>query len=124
MADRLEESVERHFLRPFEWGVSDCCLAACNVLVDLGWPDPAKRYRGRYQDKAGALSVMQGTVDAVAERETARLGWPEVCPADAQDGDVGLVRRSLAVRMWGRWIIKSPGGFIMAAKARRAWRPK
>lgn len=119
----LKSLIEREMLRPFVWGECDCCLAVCNVLRDMDWPDPAAAYRGRYSDEAGAREIMGGTVLAVAKRETARLGWPEIEPDAAQDGDVGVVRESLAIRRGRRWYLKSERGMISTSRADRAWRP-
>lgn len=111
-------------LVPFVWGESDCCLAACNVWRDLGWPDPAEAYRGRYADEAGARAVMGGTVEDVARREFARLGWPEIDPAEARDWDAGVIGNTLAVFWGGWWHAKSEDGAVLKRRARKAWRPE
>lgn len=118
------DAVERRMLRPFEWGRSDCCLAVCDALADLGWPDPAEAYRGRYADEAGARAVMRGSVEDVAERETARLGWPEIDPESALPGDVGVFGRSLFIRTQAGWMGKSTQGVVIKKTVRKAWRPQ
>ena len=120
----LSEIIEREMLKPFEWGVSDCCLAVCNVLVAMGRDDPAARYRGRYSDEAGGRGVMAGTTMRVAVREARRLRWSEIDQDEALDGDVGIVRRSLAIFSDGWWWSKSEAGCILDRQARRAWRPR
>lgn len=115
--------IERHMLRPFQWGESDCCLAVCNVLVELGWPDPAARFRGHYDDEAGARALMAGTTEELAAREFARMGWPPVALHEARDGDVGVSGMSLAIRCGGLWWAKSGDGYG-TCKAERAWRPQ
>lgn len=111
-------------LRGFEWGKSDCCLAPCDAWVELGFPDPAEPYRGRYSDEAGARAVMGGSVEDVAVRECARLGWREIDPAEARDADVGVVGNTLAIRSDGWWRCKSPRGEVLMRRVRRAWRPQ
>ena len=115
--------IETHMQRPFAWGVSDCCLAACNVWRDMGLPDPAAAYRGRYSDEAGARAVMRGTVEDVAVREFSRLGWLEIHPAEAEDFDAGVIGNSLAIYFGGWWCAKSQDGMILKKRVRRAWRP-
>lgn len=125
MAAELIDAIERRFARPFVWGGADCCLAACNVLVDLGFPDPAAAYRGRYSDEDGARAAMGPRgVEGVAEAECARLGWAELDPEKACPLDVGVVANSLALRMDGVWAVKSEDGLALKHRVRRAWRPK
>ena len=119
----LDSAIEREMLRPFHWGENDCCLAACNVLASMGFGDAAAAYRGRYSDEPGACLVMAGTTEEVAEREAARIGWPEINPADARDCDVGVVGHSLAIFSGGWWNAKSMDGVVMKRRVRRAWRP-
>lgn len=117
------ELIERHMAAPFVWGVSDCCLAVADVLVGLGHADPAADFRGRYADEVGARAVMGGTVAEFAARMAARLGWQEIAPRDARDGDVGLVHLTIAIRAGGWWHAKSLQGWAMLRRAERAWRP-
>jgi len=119
----LSAAIEFEMARPFVWGESDCCLAICNVLHQTGHGDPAAGYRGRYSDESGARVVMAGTTEAVAQREAERLGWPEIGPNGATDGDIGIVGRSLAIFCSGWWWAKSREGCVLQRRASRAWRP-
>lgn len=110
-------------MRPFVWGQCDCCLAVCDALVAMGLPDPAAAYRGRYHCEETARAVMGGSVEDVAEREGARLGWPEVAPTLSRHGDVGVVQNSLMLRLGSRWVGKSLKGIVVTKHVRRAWRP-
>lgn len=111
-----------HMMRPFTWGESDCCLAVCDVLAALGWPDPAASYRGAYADEIGARAF--GSAEDIAARECARLGWPEVDPATAMPGDVGVYGNSLMIRSEAAWIGKAESGLVTKQHVRRAWRPR
>lgn len=115
--------IEQYIMRPFAWGESDCCLSVCNVLRDSGFTDLAVGYRGRYDDVAGARGVMQGTVEDVAVRETARAGWSEINLEDARDLDMGIYANSLMIRSGDWWIGKSESGALFKRTVRRAWRP-
>lgn len=114
----IDGLVEKHMLRPFEWGEADCCMSVCNVLRDLGFADPAERYRGVYDSAMHDL----GTVEDTAVREFSRLGWPEVW--EFMDGDVGVYGNSLFIRHAGAWVGKSQDGIVIKNKVRRAWRPQ
>ena len=119
----LNELIEREMCRPFVWGESDCCCAVCNILVAMGHDDPMAAHRRGYSDKAHARVVMAASMLGVAVREAKRLGWPEIDPDRARDGDIGIIDRTLAIFSGGWWIAKSGGGCILKRKARRAWRP-
>lgn len=112
--------------KPFVWGESDCCLAACDVLVAIGLPDPAQRFRGTYDDAAGAADVLarHGGLVATVTPAFASLGWPEIRPDAAMAGDIGIVMvptPALAVFDGDRWCVKAQRGMLRARKAAVAW---
>lgn len=119
---RFSALVEEHFGGTFAWGRSDCALAACDVWRGLGLPDAGSGVRGRYQSAGEALLFAR--VEDKAAEIFARLGWPEIEPAEAEVGDAGLVARWLALRLPDSWVAKAELGAIEYApeRARRAWR--
>lgn len=44
--------------RDWQWGVSDCCTAACDAFLRLHGVDPMKPLRGRYTSRMGALRLI------------------------------------------------------------------
>lgn len=100
-------------------------MAVCDALMDMGFPDPAVAYRGRYSTREGAREAMgPGGVEGVAERECRRLGWREVDPWDAKPGDIGVYGDTLALCMGEAWAVKSERGMSVKRTVRRAWRPQ
>jgi hypothetical protein len=45
-ADAAMAAAERAMLRPFAWGVADCCTAACGAFAELHGFDPMAHWRG------------------------------------------------------------------------------
>lgn len=41
----------------FVWGETDCIMATCNHVRDITGIDPARPWRGSYNDEAGALAI-------------------------------------------------------------------
>lgn len=117
--DDLEALIERHMAGPFIWGESDCCLAVCNVLADMGCGDPGAAYRGLYADAEGAAAF--GSPADIAETICARNRWLEIDPDHAEPGDVGVRQRTLGVKARS-WCWKSERGLLVGGRAERAWR--
>ena len=133
---RLLAQVEAARQLPFEWGVADCCLTACDMVQAITGVDPAAHFRGRYSTKAGAYRSLKayagGGLAATVERITAELGMPEVPPLSAQRGDVVLIHApecppeslALAICIGGYIAAQGPDGLTLEPMARgmRAWR--
>lgn len=113
--------------RPFEWGAHDCGLFAGACVQAVTGRDPRGPFAGRYTTARQAQRLIQahGGLAALA----GRTFGPEVPPALAQPGDVGLVHWSgkdlLAVWGGNAWHAPGPQGLacVPAAAARRCWRP-
>lgn len=104
---------------PFVWGVSDCCLAAADVVRDLVGVDPMAELRGTYstageaRDRLLAAGGYEAGLRAAGFRPVSR---PEV-------GDVGLTWcRAMAVCVGDRWAAKTERGLLLVRSVRRAWR--
>jgi hypothetical protein len=117
--------VEDVFCRPFVWGVSDCCTAACDVFARLHGIDPMAPLRGRYASRAEAMALIR-----------ARGGWRAM--ADALAREAGLTRSGWAVGALGlaagregaalvvglpcgSWAGKIDGGYATSRKVVAAW---
>ena len=73
--------------RPFKWGVFDCCLFACDIIVICGGSDFAAEVRGRYTTAIGSQRIIKkyfGTLeDAFSSLESVPFNF-------AQRGDFTL----------------------------------
>src|ERR1700732_272724 len=57
---RLSEFLEERKSRPFEWGVHDCCLFACDAIQVMTGVDVASTLREKkYSDPHGARAVIK-----------------------------------------------------------------
>jgi len=130
--EKLNELIEARRARPFEWGANDCCLFACDVILELTGIDPAEDLRGKYSTELGAgrlLEKLDG-VEGIAAARCAAHGfteWPN--PAFAQRGDVVLRDTpehgpTLGICVGSRVAFVGPEGlaFVAAGECRRAWR--
>ena len=86
---RFAGLVEEARLRPFAWGVHDCCLWGADVVRSITGRDPGAQWRGTYSDalSAGRLLRRLGGIEAVAA-----MGGRAIPVAFAAAGDVGLVQ--------------------------------
>ena len=123
---RLQACLAERWARPFEWGVNDCALFACDCVQACTGIDPAKGIRGTYSTEAGAAKVIKRGkgLGAIAAN---RLG-PEIPPLMAQPGDVGLLNNGgmecLAVCTGAVWHMPAAHGVVAVPMqmALRAWR--
>lgn len=120
------------------WGRDDCMLAVADIVKAATGKDPARRFRGRYQTRRGAIRVLGPGGTERAARDSARaLHWRKVDPAEAKPGDVGLMKiaartaRGRRVTTYSAVICRAPGWFVgraergfvalSAAKIERVW---
>lgn len=114
--------------RRWEWGVSDCCAAACDVFAALHGVDPMARLRGAYASRAEAEAMIEsaGGLHALAEGLAAEARLTRV--DEPRPGDIGVggrevaVGRCLMIRLDRGWAAKTPGGFAVVLRAEAAWR--
>lgn len=80
--------------KPFEWGVHDCALFACDSIHIITGKDPAVSFRGLYHDKRGAYVALKnfagGGLAETAEKICNDLGFAENEKNFFQRGDVAL----------------------------------
>lgn len=93
--------VRRHGEK-FKWGSMDCCLFACDAILELTGVDLAKDFRGQYDSALSAVRAMKKftedaeeethLVEAVTVKVTSQFGLQEVPLLMAQRGDVVLLQ--------------------------------
>lgn len=78
-------------LVPFVWGLNDCAIGfAFGAVEAITGHDMAEEFRDRYQDEAGAVTVMRAKgVKSLADLMALYL--PEHHPSQADIGDIGIV---------------------------------
>jgi hypothetical protein len=122
------EAVEAAMLRPWAWGVADCCASASDAFAALHGIDPMGRLRGACADAEGAAAVIaaEGGMVEMVRRRTAEAGLIQVALAEARPGDLGLSRsrpegRALCVCVEpGVWAAKTTRGYALI-EADMAW---
>lgn len=74
---------------PFKWSHNDCCLFAADCILAATGDDPAADVRGKYDDALSAARLIDslGGLEKIA---ASRCG-PEIPPASAVFGDIGLI---------------------------------
>lgn len=129
---RLAEFIAARMDDPFVWGVSDCCLFACDAIKAMRGDDPAAWFRGRYDDMRGAAAALRefsegGGLEDVAERIAREQGFDEISPAFAQRGDCLLIATdggsALGVQFDHRAAVQGPARLTITMDVRvlRAW---
>lgn len=113
--------------RPWSWGESDCCAAACDVFAALHGIDPMAGLRGTYASRAEAEAMIarEGGLDALAARLAALSGLRR---SEGRAGDIGVSGpgaasggRALLICVGRGWAGKSPRGFSVLPRAEVAW---
>ena len=110
----------------FVWGQTDCIMATCNHVLDVTGIDPARPWRGMYDDEASAIAIYTpyGGVLALFKHgmglagfqmtDTPQDGFPVVC--DVMDHEVA------GVWIGGRVAFMAPRGCVqMRAKVLGVW---
>ena len=94
-AVRLLEFLDEATLRPYAWGVHDCCIFTCDAVLAMTGTDPAAPFRGHYHDRSTAYRALQafagGGIRESAEKIAGTHGCPGVPVAKARRGDVVLL---------------------------------
>jgi hypothetical protein len=107
--------------RPWVWGESDCCTAACDVFLRLYGTDPMRSVRGSYSTQVGAarLILSYGGMLRMAETLARREGLVRGTP---RQGSLGVHKNSLVicVRPWV-WLGKSATGMVTLQDAEVAY---
>ena len=122
---RLERFLRSSAERPFQYGVFDCALFACDAIGVMTGVDPARYLRGLYATRAEARKLLAywGGFNAIA----AANQMPEIAVTTARRGDVLLMRRSALglMALNGRQaVVLTEKGLALAPidSALKAWR--
>lgn len=102
--DHWQELLHNYLLRrqneAFAWGTMDCCLFACDAVLELTDVDLMIEFRGKYDSALTAVKTMsiacsgadeRHLVELVAEKIALQFGIEEVPLLFAQRGDVVLL---------------------------------
>lgn len=101
-----------------KWGRDDCTLWAVEPIRRVLGYDPARRGRGRYRTRLGAIRFLgKGGLPNALRREARRFNWHRIGPVDARPGDLGMVKvngvNSMAVcRARGWFVARQETGFF------------
>ena len=113
--------------RPWQWGVADCCTAACDVFVRLHGLDPMQPLRGRYSTEMGAARHIARAGGWLAMGDALAARAALVLTSAPVAGDIGVIRDAagrLALGICvgdGMWAGKTERGFATVSKFLRAW---
>jgi hypothetical protein len=122
----LREALMRHRDTPFAWGSSDCFLVAMDCVLAMTGEDPANDVRD-YTNATEAVTRLQNRGFANVGEAIASL-FPEMPPAMARRGDVGIVeidgRMSGCVFIGAQIVGKAVHGlaYLPRSQAKRAFK--
>lgn len=126
--NKWTESVEQ---KPFKWGEHDCCLAACDAVLEVTGFDLAKDFRGRYNDEAGVKELIRkdyGTLENLCKTVAKKAGLLEIDPMKSSRGDLSLCNLALGPTLGiciGKAVMLPSSRraiFVPLTKIIRAWR--
>lgn len=119
----LKRFLRRVASTPFVWGRSDCILTAADWVREVTGADPARAYRGAYEDEAGARAIAKaaGGLELLIATSLRPLGYFPT--DDPPKGAVGLIivetpggpDVGCAIRTGRRWAGKSGRGVWMGS---------
>ncbi len=94
--ERLQAYLDSHRESHFQYGELDCCLFVCDCVLAMTGHDMAAWFRGRYNTRKSALSLIRERtghcgVTAVARYAAKEAGYPSIPPLMARRGDMVLV---------------------------------
>lgn len=128
--DRFDRFILSRLNTPLVWGQQDCCLFACDWILEATGLDLAADFRGTYDSAISAARVLKthNGVLTIAEIQCENYNFPSVAVSYARRGDVlALGNESyiyLGVSLGS--VVAAPGktklAFVPIAEAIRAWR--
>lgn len=80
---------------PFEWGVNDCCLFACNCVQVMTGQDPGTAYRNKYTSELGARRALKRIGGGSIETAFNHVFGPLKPRLNAGRGDLALINTDL-----------------------------
>lgn len=86
--DALSVTVSLWRRSSFAWGTSDCLMSLADHVRGVTGRDPGAKWRGRYDDEAGALAFLKEAGDAVLLLDEGLTGAGLQRVSDYRRGDV------------------------------------
>ncbi len=129
MAEGLTEFVRAAMRREFIWGERDCIFFCTDRVLAATGVDVARRWRGSYDDEAGAREIIDKFGSLAALCDDVYAGTLERCaPEDALvgvitsgEGDIGAIRSGIS------WVVLTERGIgrvrLDLADCIAAWGP-
>jgi len=88
---KLDDFINSRQNQKFVWGTHDCALFACDSIKEITGVDPAYFFRGKYETKDEAYSLLKefagGGLEETVEKLSLDLGFEEVKEKFASRGD-------------------------------------
>lgn len=125
------DAVDRIMSRRWEWGVSDCSMAAADVFLGLWGVDPMTPHRGIYSDAMGAVRLIRSyggfaSIAAASARMTGLVdgsGMPGEIGISVSGAASGPEGRAMLICIEpGAWAGKTELGYAVLPQAERCWR--
>ena len=111
----LEAFIQSRLGTPFIWGENDCCLFACDAVALITGIDPAKTWRGKYNNRESALHLAQvrncNSVYDIAKSMADEYGFQEQSPKMVTRGDI-ICHRSLNPQGLGQTLAVVGSGVV------------
>lgn len=115
----VKAALARELATPYAYGDperSDCFMMGCALVDELEGRSLVETYAGAYKTLAGAQRALRKRgFSSLTDFWTAELGRPPVAPAEAQFGDLAILKLSdgaehVAVCLGTRFRTKTPNG--------------
>lgn len=115
----VQAALERELAKPYAYGDparSDCFMMGCALVDELEGRSTVKAYAGTYKTLPGAQKALRKRgFTSLTDFWTAELGRPPVAPAEAQFGDLVILKlddgaEHVAVCLGTRFRTKTPDG--------------
>ncbi|AZV00293.1 DUF6950 family protein [Paracoccus kondratievae] len=119
---RFAAEMDRQRRDPFAWGSQDCALGlAAGAVEAITGQDVAARWRGRYRSPSGARRALhKAGFTSLADLVASLL--PEIAPAFANVGDIGLIEADGPLRQ--ALCVVDASGLIVLTEAGHGRRPR
>lgn len=88
MMDIVDHTLKRWRQTPFVYGQNDCLLSIADYAAECGYLDVTPRFRGTYDDEAGARAVIEANGGQAALVDL--IGMARCQVEDIKRGDVVL----------------------------------
>jgi hypothetical protein len=91
----LADHLFAQMAKPFEWGINDCCLFACDCVHVMTGQDPGTAYRNKYTTELGARRTLKRVGGGSIETAFNQVFGPLKPRLNAGRGDLALINTDL-----------------------------